>query len=386
MVQEQYTSLPREELLISIGNAKKALSEDYHRCKKAASELTRVLKKYNGACERYARRASVSNESRLQGIMASARTAYGELLAVKQNLIENYDSLMAKYATLEELGGSKREMKALRRRIEQLTESHSENMQRSLGNAEEGLPAFLYETVIDSDVAASGSGTVVRDTVGDEVKSHVGAQTRSGGEVGVATVGIAPITIDISDIVERSVSKAIERLNARLAKRIDEFVDSISFPIVDGGAAVAQIKTEIKNEIKSEIKSEINSEIKHETKVEINREAKSEEATNATVQEHGDKFAECTVSDSSCATVEPTESAIPECVECSEHIEAEIISEDVGTLCAHACTEAELYACEENAVGVDVCVADVCEESTEICGVEPCDHANRDETDGDAGQ
>lgn len=362
MVQEQYTSLPREELLISIGNAKKSLSEDYHRCRKAATELSRVLKRYNSACERYARRASVSTESRLQGIKAAARTAYGELLAVKQNLIETYERLMMQYAMLEEMGGSKREMKALRRRIEQLTESHSENMQRSLGDIEEGLPTFLSEAVVSTDTTVTDGEGVMRGTAVESATSAVGAQAKVGGDVGVATVGIAPITIDISEIVERSVTKAIERLSARLAKRIDEFVDSLSFPSVVDMTAAAELKTEIKNEIKCELNSEA--------------------ASNAPAAEDFASDADNTATEVSCGSDSGADNGISESAEPTDNIETEVITEEVGAVCAHVCTAEELSACEECIVNADATVQSICEEDAPVaacdCETQPCEETNCD--------
>ena len=70
------------------------------------------------------------------------------------------------------------------------------------------------------------------------------AETRTvNTEASVASVNVAPVTIDVTPIVERAISAAMQKLSSGMDRRLEEYVSNINLPTVNSVATSPAVPT-----------------------------------------------------------------------------------------------------------------------------------------------
>ncbi len=224
--QRRQAAWSKEEIYVNIESSKKSLSDEYRRCKKAAADLAGAKKRYARALEVHERRATNGSSLKLDSATDALSYVYGEFAQVKRNMTSLFNFVEEQYSALEDMTAGKRKRTRIRLMAMRFADEFKLRSKKAIGNVENGLPAFL------TDYSEPDPVDDVYDDELDELEAPSESTERAACPgVGVASVSLAPVTIDISEIVERSVSAAVDKLSAKLNKKIEEYIDGLVLPV-----------------------------------------------------------------------------------------------------------------------------------------------------------
>ncbi len=243
----------------SISDCEATLNRLLKEYKSVCCILSANLDAYNKASVRFAKKDTAKTRGYKESASALLVMAYGEykrsndgIIACRADIIERYDRLVRTAADVGDREWNKAQ-------IDRETFVHESEIK--LKRADKGigdcLPDFLTGAEIEAEpnserelkpesdraVGAVPLNTdfLLDDQPGNNSGNQPGreqsAQTArnfgtgvGAGTVGVTSVNIAPINIDISDVVSRAVSATVAKLSARLDGKLSEYADSLVIP------------------------------------------------------------------------------------------------------------------------------------------------------------
>ena len=202
---------------------------------KTSSDLLRTaIKEYNAAKGAVEKKDSAKSAARLEKATTELLAAYGTYLYSLGALNDHNNNILLKYTRLAELSEavSDREVAKAKRECDTYKEEYEIRLSKVERGVGESLPAVLTE---DSNTKEEDAPT---DTISDEPSVEVPAPAtepapapiRPAAGATVASVNVAPITIDISTYVERAISATMERLSVGMERKITAYVDSLVIP------------------------------------------------------------------------------------------------------------------------------------------------------------
>ncbi|MBQ8372299.1 MAG: hypothetical protein IJX38_05140 [Clostridia bacterium] len=223
--QRRQAAWSKEEIYVNIESSKKSLGDEYRRCRKAAADLASAKKRYHRAVEVNAKRSTNGSAMKLDSATDALSYVYGEFVQVKRNMTSLFDFIEEQYQTLEDMTAGKRKRTKIRLAAMRFADEFRLKSKKAIGEVERGLPDFLTD-YSESDITLDELDEI------EELDATAESTARAASAgVGVASVSLAPVTIDISEIVERSVSAAVDKLTAKLNKKIEEYIDGLVLPV-----------------------------------------------------------------------------------------------------------------------------------------------------------
>ncbi len=197
---------------------------------------------YSDAGLQNEKKPSVKNEKKLARAYESytyATDTYKKAsakLSGTQNLIER------EYGKLIELSRMQGNFKAADRtgaEYEEYRESYARQLAKN--DKSEGL----YEIVKSQEAAEAEEPIDVAPTAELPAPTAEPLMPKSVTPT-MTSVNVAPVTIDVTPIVERAISSAIEKLNEGLSRKLDAYINNLSIPAVEAPTApVANANTQL---------------------------------------------------------------------------------------------------------------------------------------------
>lgn len=221
------------------------LAFDKKKYKNASDILRSAIRKYQAAELRYVRKDSARAALRKEDAASVLKSAYIGYRQMRDRIDKGLSAVLSEYAALEELCrlNKDRELPRVQREIAELKKDYTIGLTRLDKGVLSELPAFVVQElggVADraADSAVQGGGTDIATPTGGEDSAPL-AQTAAakrvlkptGHYVGMTSVNIAPITLDVSDIVEQAIAAAIGKLSKSLDKKLEEYLSGVELPI-----------------------------------------------------------------------------------------------------------------------------------------------------------
>ena len=203
---------------------------------KISSDLLRAaIKEYNSAKSAMEKKDSAKAASRLEKATTELFAAYGTYLDTATALNDHNNNVLLKYTRLFELSEavSDREVAKAKRECDTYKEEYEIRLSKVERGVSENLPAVLTEAPDASEVAEGSTDSAFDTPMTEEAApatEPAPAPIRPVAGATVASVNVAPVTIDISTYVERAISATMERLSVGMEKRITAYVDSLVIP------------------------------------------------------------------------------------------------------------------------------------------------------------
>lgn len=198
---------------------------------KISCDLLRAsVKEYNAAKAAFAKKESAKNSARLEKATTELRAAYGTYLDTQSAVNDQNEAILVKYSRLLELAeavSDREEKRAIRER-----DRYKEEFEIRLAKVERGVLENLPDVLLPHDDPApkeEESAAATEDAV-ESVSGPAVTPIRPAAGATVASVNVAPITIDISTYVERAICATMERLALGMEKKIDAYVASLEIP------------------------------------------------------------------------------------------------------------------------------------------------------------
>lgn len=235
------TGLSKKELIRSakelrgtISGLSKELDALLKPLKSLCNELEDAIERYNSANAAFEKKGSDKNATKLQRAKDSLTAAWGAYSEAYAAIDGKYQEIMLQYARLAEIceGISDKEAGKVSKERDGFIASYTSRIQKSRGNLLDVVPEFLIPAPAEevaTEAKALEESEVAEDT---EVvmEEPVAEASRPSGNATVASVSIAPVTIDISTYVERAISATMNRLTAGMERKIAAYVESLVIP------------------------------------------------------------------------------------------------------------------------------------------------------------
>lgn len=208
---------------------------------RAIAQLRNAERRHSAASAKYIKKTSESNKLARDSSFDLMQLALNEARGQRDRLIRYRDDILSAYQRLAELavsGGAVRQREAEAER-----ESFVRDFNNKMSSMEQGLLIERAVSVTDgadvstpsyvpSDDDSTDKQAVALDIPGESEEEPVrpisaGSRTPA---VGIASVNIAPISIDVSDIVKQAVGSVVDKLNETLKGKIEKAVRELEFP------------------------------------------------------------------------------------------------------------------------------------------------------------
>ncbi len=235
-------------------------------------KLSRIVKKtcdtYKKSCKTVEKKRSARVRKRHERTLETYRFALSEYNGAEEKLLASLDLLHSEYEKLVDAYRSRGNVKAIDRTYK-IYDKYRDSVLSAIDKVDRRVPDAptfdepvfddpIYDDPVDTPVteaAVEAPATAERST--PPVRPAEVSST-------VTTVTVAPVTIDVTPIVERAIDSFIERLSAGLTRRIDEYTRDLTLPTVGASAAAvpAQHPSAPDGEV-IELSSELLSEEEH---------------------------------------------------------------------------------------------------------------------------
>lgn len=225
----------------SISLMKSELEFDKKKYKNASNILRSAIKKYRAAELAYMRKDNAKAALRKEDAASVLKSAYIGFREMRDRIDREFDAVLSEYAILEELclGRRDRELSKVRAEIAAVKKEYKIKLLRLDKGVLSELPAFVEEEHRGAvqtkerdthNLPASLSDADESTHTGQKAAAANGVLKPTGHYVGMTSVNIAPITLDVSDIVEQAITTAMNKLSQGLDKKLEEYVSSVVIP------------------------------------------------------------------------------------------------------------------------------------------------------------
>lgn len=212
----------RARLQRKINDTRSCIETELRRYKISLDTLRGVIKKYNNAATVYERKPIDKNQYNLLAVTDELRSANGTAIALRQRLVSMLDTVTESAAGIAEvLGAETRQGQNFVKNYAKYREGIERRIVTTEGNIDTLRPAVLNEIPEENEIT-TGSDEA------EECPTY--ATPDAAPRAAVTSVNVAPINIDVTPIVERAISAAIDQLSTTLDKKIADYVAGISLP------------------------------------------------------------------------------------------------------------------------------------------------------------
>ena len=229
---QQKKVVTEESLVRSIAEKKLKVEEELSLYKLSANHLRMLTSEYDKSEGRYKNDPSEENAERLAESKWSLSEAASAFKEISENLNLYVAEVNADYIALEDiLSSQKTDNTDKIEKISKECNKYSMKVAKEIANVENNTPEVQVET----------EEKAVENTAAEEpVKA-----------VPVNQVKIAPISLDITDIVERAVSVTMQKFVSTFDKRMDAFLaenpvkEGAAVPVVSGSNGVVALEAAV---------------------------------------------------------------------------------------------------------------------------------------------
>ncbi len=215
--------------------------------------LRTALKEYNAAKAAFEKKDTPKTSARLEKATTELKTAYGTYLDSLKALNDHNYAIILKYTRLAEVAEavSDREASKVRSELDTYKEEYEVRVSKVERGVADNLPDVLTAPAKteepDATEGADEKAAEVAETEeessdekpAEPVSEPTPTPVRPSASATVASVNVAPVTIDISAYVERAISATMERLSVGMERRIDAYLASLVIPAPELPAAPA---------------------------------------------------------------------------------------------------------------------------------------------------
>ena len=213
---------------------KRELSRDFAKYNKSLRPLKKAIRAYESAEAAYSAKDSAKNERRLREAGFAIDGHLIKSSRVYSALMNTYREILAEYDYLDSVSSPRSQLKA-----EKMRAKFSASFLVLVDRANAGLSDFVPRESSSVKSVASSSATIptkstapVLDYPPDSEKAEPSAAPSAtlSSNVSVSSVGVAPVTIDITPMVEKAVSATVDKLSRDLDKKLSAFVEGLKIP------------------------------------------------------------------------------------------------------------------------------------------------------------
>ncbi|MBQ9085019.1 MAG: hypothetical protein IJY24_05120 [Clostridia bacterium] len=219
----------RSAVKSTLGSYKKNIEAAMPKYKKACESLAAKIRDYNARKKDFDKNDTAKNGERLDEAITAVKEAYASYSDIRASVADIHSTVLGDFAELVALSEQVSLSEGDRSRTER--ENYIKYYRDLLSKNSKALdpltvPDFL-STPADGDEEGEEDESVEEPEVAceNEPAPRVAAPT-----AGVTSVNIAPITIDVSGIVERAISATIDKLNAGMERKISEYLAGLTLP------------------------------------------------------------------------------------------------------------------------------------------------------------
>ena len=204
----------RQRLTLVIKDSKARQDIEIKRYKSAIQNLRVAIREYDSAYTAYVAKQNDKLKAKLDTAVEKLETAYSIVADLRERIATLGDIISRHTASIIDLVGAESgQGKAEAKNLDKYTASIEKRMSAIEGAILETLPEMLKSSDAPEAVTAMAY---------DEPAVSAPAAP--------VNVNVAPVDIDITPMVERAVTAAIERLSAGLNEKLDGFVASLAIP------------------------------------------------------------------------------------------------------------------------------------------------------------
>ena len=195
--------------------------------------------------------AKTQAKENLKAAYAEASEKFGEAKAAfVQSLADinaNLEKLAAEYASLAAVTPKEKEIKKQNEELEKFKASVSASVGKITNgvtldsdNGEAAAEEIEEEAVAEEEAAVEEEVAVEEEDEAEEIApTPAPVQTRViNSTASVASVNVAPVTIDVTPIVERAIAATIQKLSVGMERKIAEYISGLNIPKAPATAAV----------------------------------------------------------------------------------------------------------------------------------------------------
>lgn len=211
----------RARLQRKINDTRSCIETELRRYKMSLDQLRNAIKKYNNAAALYAKKPVDQNEYNLLAATDELRSANGTSIALRQRVVSMLDTVTESAAGIAEIIGAET------RQGQDFVKSYANyraGIERRITALEGNIDTLRPEVLNE---APEGEITTGSDEAEEEITyTAPGTAPRAA----VTSVNVAPINIDVTPIVERAISAAIDQLSTTLEAKIADYVEKLNIP------------------------------------------------------------------------------------------------------------------------------------------------------------
>ncbi len=212
---------------------KKKIEAGMPKFKSSCDILVAKVKDYNAKQKEFDKTCNSRNGDRLDKAIEAAKIAYTNYSDNRTSLILIHTTVLGEYDKLVEMSDATSSIEGDKCRTERETyvKYFTDLLVKNSKSLEQiTIPAFLLtgekktEEALENEEKETEEEPVATEpeTTPDEPTAPKAAS--------VTSVNIAPITLDVSKIVERAISAAMEKLRIGMEKKIEEYIATLVIP------------------------------------------------------------------------------------------------------------------------------------------------------------
>ncbi len=221
-----------------IGELCKELDTEMKPMRGVCADLSEAREKYASAKAAYERKSNDKNTQKLARAKEAFGTAWTLYSDTYDKIDARYKAVLLEYDRLIEIAESlgDKELSKARGERDIFITTFDTRLAKARGDALVDLPSFLATSAPVAPIAPSAPTAAPTESVTPAPTAPApatpapAATPAPSATATVASVGIAPVTIDISAYVERAISATMDRLTVAMERKIDEYIAGLEIP------------------------------------------------------------------------------------------------------------------------------------------------------------
>lgn len=212
------------EIEVEKGNVK-ALAKEL---KGISAQVASTARAYQSARDSYAKKQSEKNERKLSEANAAYKAASESYHINKASIERCLGAIDSKYQEISKLAESAANDK-VRDRANGERLSYSSEIADVIAKSDrsEGMAIPVQEPAVKNEPAEKPAAEPVTETVAEPVAQQPVAQP---AKASVTSVNVAPVSIDVTPMIEKALASAMDKLSESMAKKIEAYTASLKLP------------------------------------------------------------------------------------------------------------------------------------------------------------
>ncbi len=226
----------KNEFRTILAGYKKKIEAQMPKYKSACEALVAKIKDYNAKQRDFDKACNSRNGERLDKAIESAEKAYtvysdirSSLMLIHTTVIHEFDLLVEMSDATSSIEGdkSRADRGSYQKYFTDLLTKNSKSLEQVT------IPAFILAD--EKKTGENRENEEIKEEAEPPKSEPVPtpAEPQKVGGANVTSVNIAPITLDVTKIVERAIAAAMEKLSAGMERKIEEYISSLTIPTPD---------------------------------------------------------------------------------------------------------------------------------------------------------